>query len=426
MTHTPQALTGIKVLDLTRILAGPWATQMLADLGADVIKVERPHSGDDTRAWGPPYMPHQYFGNETEAPIENKKRTAEGSAESAKQSAYFQAANRGKRSVCIDIASQKGQALIQQLASEADILVENFKVGGLVKYGLSYTDLSKFNPKLIYCSITGFGQTGPYKDRAGYDYMIQAMGGLMSITGAAEGEPMKVGVALADVMTGLYASNAIQSALIHQLRSGQGQYIDIALLDVQVACLANQAMNYLATYENPKRLGNAHPNIVPYQVFATADSHIILAVGNDQQFQRFCQVGKIEHIAADPLYKNNALRVEHRVRLVPLLVDCLQQHTTAWWLHELTQVGVPCGPINRLSEVFDDPQIKARNMCQNLPHSSLGEVTSVANPINLSLTPIQYHLAPPVLGEHTSEVLQNWLGLGQDAIKKLVEEKVIV
>lgn len=267
-------LQGIKVLDLSRILAGPWAGQMLADLGADVIKVERPGAGDDTRSWGPPYMPCA-VGFE---------------ANEAREAAYFQTANRGKRSLCVDISVPAGQLLIKQLAAKADVLIENFKVGGLAKYGLDFITLNAINPRLVYCSITGFGQSGPYKDRAGYDFMIQAMGGLMSVTGSEHGEPMKVGVAVADVMTGLYASNAIQGALIHQLRTGQGQHIDLALLDVQVAALANQAMNYIATNENPQRLGNAHPNIVPYQAFATSDGHLILAVGNNAQFQRFCQV----------------------------------------------------------------------------------------------------------------------------------------
>jgi len=387
-------LQGIKVLDLSRILAGPWAGQMLADLGADVIKVERPGAGDDTRSWGPPYMP-------TSAGFEDGEE---------RQAAYFQTANRGKRSLCVDMSSAEGQAIIKQLAGKADVLIENFKVGGLAKYGLDYATLSALNPELIYCSITGFGQTGPYKDRAGYDFMIQAMGGLMSVTGDANGEPMKVGVALADVMTGLYASNAIQGALIHQLRTGQGQHIDLALLDVQVATLANQAMNYLATGDNTKRLGNSHPNIVPYQAFATADGHLILAVGNDGQFHRFCQVAGQPELAHQGDYATNSLRVANRDTLVPLVVAIMLQQTTDWWLAKLNEVGVPCGPICTIDQVFDNPQIQARDMQLELDHATLGKVASVANPIKYSATPIQYTQAPPTLGQHTDEVLRDWLG----------------
>jgi len=401
-------LEGIKVLDLSRILAGPWAGQMLADLGADVIKVERPGKGDDTRAWAPPYMP-----------------VKDGGDDATRESAYFQSANRGKRSICIDMALPAGQALIKRLAAEADVVIENFKVGGLAKYGLDFASLSALNPKLIYCSITGFGQTGPDKDRAGYDFMIQATGGLMSITGAADGEPMKVGVALADVMTGLYASNAIQAALIHQLRSGQGQHIDLALLDVQVATLANQAMNYLATGENPKRLGNAHPNIVPYQVFATADSHMIIAVGNDSQYQRFCQVGGNAALGTHEDYASNALRVANRDALVPQLQSFMSQQTTAWWLAELNKVGVPCGPINTLDQVFADAQVQARGMQLDLPHKGLGLAASVANPIKLSATPIQYTKGAPMLGEHTEQVLQDWLQLNAQQLAELHQSQTI-
>jgi len=402
-------LQGIKVLDLSRILAGPWAGQMLADLGADVIKVERPGMGDDTRSWGPPYMP--------------AAAGFEGS--DSREAAYFQAANRGKRSLCIDMSQSQGQHLIKQLAAQADVLIENFKVGGLAKYGLDFASLSKINSRLVYCSITGFGQTGPYKDRAGYDFMIQAMGGLMSVTGSEDGEPMKVGVAVADVMTGLYASNAIQGALIHQLRTGQGQHIDLALLDVQVATLANQAMNYIATNENPKRLGNAHPNIVPYQAFATNDGHLILAVGNDAQFERFCQVAGEKELASNPLYTSNALRVANRNELVPEVSRLLKIKSTQWWLAELNKVGVPCGPICNIDEVFDNPQIKAREMKISLDHAQLGKVESVANPIKLSATPLQYHQAPPMLGEHTHAVLQDWLGMEELEYKTLLSAQII-
>ena len=402
-------LQGIKVLDLSRILAGPWAGQMLADLGADVIKVERPGAGDDTRLWGPPYMPASVGFEDSES----------------REAAYFQTANRGKRSLCVDMSQPKGQDIIKQLVVQADVLIENFKVGGLAKYGLGFESLGKINPRLVYCSITGFGQTGPYKDRAGYDFMIQAMGGLMSVTGSEDGEPMKVGVAVADVMTGLYASNAIQAALIHQLRTGQGQHIDLALLDVQVATLANQAMNYLATGDNPKRLGNAHPNIVPYQAFATTDGHIILAVGNDGQFQRFCQVAGANELFSNPQYTSNALRVANRNELVPEVSQLLKQQTTQWWLTALNEVGVPCGPICTIDQVFDNPQIQAREMKIALDHLQLGKVESVANPIKLSATPLQYSQAPPMLGEHTLAVLQDWLAMEEPEYNALLSAQVI-
>ena len=399
-------LSGFRVLDLSRILAGPWASQMLADLGAEVIKIERPGNGDDTRAWGPPYMPDE-------------------AGESSGEAAYFHCANRGKKSVCIDMSSPGGQALIKDLACQSDVLIENFKVDGLKKYGLNYDSLKNINPKLVYCSITGFGQTGPYADRAGYDFMIQAMGGMMSVTGETDGEPMKIGVALADVLTGLYSANAVQAALIHQLKTGEGQYIDMALLDVQVATLANQAMNYLATGVNPKRLGNAHPNIVPYQAFQTADGFIILAVGNDAQFQRFCELVERDDLIADKCYQTNSLRVKNRENLVPIVVEIMMAKTTQDWLIELNQRGIPCGPINRIDQVFDDPQIQHRGMRQSLDHPLAGKVASVANPINLSETPIEYDLAPPVLGQHTDDVLQSILNLDEAGIAKLRQSGVI-
>jgi crotonobetainyl-CoA:carnitine CoA-transferase CaiB-like acyl-CoA transferase len=400
------ALSGFRVLDLSRILAGPWASQMLADLGAEVIKVERPQQGDDTRSWAPPYMPDR-DGNPTT------------------ESAYFHGANRGKRSVCIDMSTEQGQVLIRNLAVESDVLIENFKVGGLKKYGLDYDSLQSLNPKLVYCSITGFGQTGPYAERAGYDFMIQAMGGLMSVTGTPEGEPMKVGVALADVMTGLYAANAIQAALIHQLRTGQGQYIDLALLDVQVATLANQAMNFLATGNNPERLGNAHPNIVPYQAFQTDDSFIILAIGNDAQFSRFCELTNAEALARDERYQKNANRVKNRSSLIPLIIDMMRTQTTDWWLDHLNQKGIPCGPINNLDQVFDDPQVQFRNMQLELDHPTAGKVNTVKNPINLSKTPLEYAKAAPTLGQHTDEVLSQVLGIDQASIEVLYEDKIV-
>ena len=402
----PGALAGFRVLDLSRILAGPWASQMLADLGADVIKVERPQVGDDTRSWGPPYMPD-----------------VEG--ELTSESAYFHGANRGKYSVCIDISSTQGQELIRKLATKCDVLIENFKVGGLKKYGLDYDSLKRTNPKLIYCSITGFGQTGPYAERAGYDFMIQAMGGLMSVTGESGGQPMKVGVALADVMTGLYAANAIQAALIHQLRSGQGQYIDLALLDVQVATLANQAMNYLASGDNPQRLGNAHPNIVPYQAFQTSDGYLILAVGNDAQFKRFCDLAGRSDLAADERYIKNSERVKNRHMLIPQLIDVLLSQDSEWWLDQLNAHGIPCGPINNIDAVFANPQVQHRGMQFELQHPVAGKVASVGNPIKLSKTPVTYDKAPPMLGQHTDLILSELLELDSMQIEQLKAESII-
>jgi crotonobetainyl-CoA:carnitine CoA-transferase CaiB-like acyl-CoA transferase len=402
----PGPLAGFRVLDLSRILAGPWASQMLADLGAEVIKIERPLVGDDTRSWGPPYMPD-----------------AEG--EATGEAAYFHGANRGKHSVCIDISSTAGQELISKLATKCDVLIENFKVGGLKKYGLDYDSLKRINPKLVYCSITGFGQTGPYAERAGYDFMIQAMGGLMSVTGEPGGQPMKVGVALADVMTGLYAANAIQAALIHQLRSGEGQYIDLALLDVQVATLANQAMNYLASGNNPQRLGNAHPNIVPYQAFQTSDDYLILAVGNDAQFKRFCNLAGRPDLARDDLYLKNSERVKNRQSLIPQLIDIMLSRDTDWWLEQLNAQGIPCGPINHIDQVFSDPQVQHRDMQLELDHPVAGKVASVGNPIKLSETPVTYDKASPMLGQHTEAVLSELLELDSMQIKQLRAENII-
>jgi len=389
------ALTGLKVLDLSRVLAGPWAGQMLADLGADVVKVERPEVGDDTRAWGPPYL-----------------RDADGRDTS--EAAYFLSANRNKRSITIDFTQAEGQQQVRELVAKADVLIENFKVGGLAAYGLDYASLQQLNPGLIYCSITGFGQTGPYAKRAGYDFMIQAMGGLMSVTGKAAGEegagPVKVGVALTDILTGLYASNAVLAALAERERSGQGQYIDLALLDVQVACLGNQALNYLTTGVPPQRLGNAHPNIVPYQDFPTADGDFILTVGNDGQFRRFCDVAGHREWASDARFASNAQRVAHRAELIPLIRQATVFRTTAEWIIALERAGVPCGPINDLAQVFADEQIKARGVQITLPHALSGEVALVANPIRLSRTPVEYRTAPPLLGEHSAEVLADWLG----------------
>ncbi|MGC1175085.1 CaiB/BaiF CoA transferase family protein [Polaromonas sp.] len=396
----PPPLTGVRVLDLSRVLAGPWAGQLLADLGADVVKVEKPQGGDDTRAWGPPYLKDASGRDTTEA-------------------AYFLCANRNKRSVAIDIATPEGQAQVRALAQQADVVLENFKVGGLKRYGLDYASLSAANPRLVYCSITGFGQTGPYAARAGYDFLIQGMGGLMSVTGRPDGEagagPQKVGVALTDIMTGLYATIAVQAALAEREKSGLGQHIDLALLDVQIACLANQASNYLAGGLVPRRMGNAHPNIVPYQDFPTADGDIILAVGNDEQFAKFCKVADHPEWSADARFTTNAQRVANRAVLVPLLRQATVMRTSADWIAALEAAGVPCGPINRIDEVFADPQVRARGLHINMPHALAGDVPLVANPIRLSGSPVAYQRPPPMLGQHTAEVLAQWLGVQEPA-----------
>ena len=390
------ALSHLRVLDLSRVLAGPWAGQILADLGAEVIKVERPGNGDDTRAWGPPFLKDAY-------------------GESTGEAAYYLSANRNKQSVTIDFTKPEGQRLVRELAAKSDILIENFKVGGLEAYGLDYASLKKVNPQLIYCSITGFGQTGPYAKRAGYDFMIQGLGGLMSLTGRPEGEegagPVKVGVALTDILTGLYATVAILAALAHRQHDGGGQHIDMALLDVQVACLANQAMNYLTTGVSPKRLGNAHPNIVPYQDFPTADGDFILTVGNDSQFRKFAEVAGQPGWADDPRFASNKQRVANRAVLVPLIRQATVFKTTAQWVEQLEAVGVPCGPINELAQVFADPQVQARGLAFELPHVLAGLVPQVGSPIRLSETPVEYRRAPPLLGEHTQEVLARVLGV---------------
>ena len=388
------ALAGLKVLDLSRVLAGPWAGQLLADLGADVVKVERPLLGDDTRAWGPPYLQDERGQDTSEA-------------------AYFLCANRNKRSIAIDFTQPDGQQQVRELVARADVLIENFKVGGLAAYGLDYASLQVINPRLIYCSVTGFGQDGPYAQRAGYDFMIQGLGGLMSVTGRAADEPgagpVKVGVAVTDILTGLYASNAILAALAERERSGQGQHIDLALLDVQVACLANQALNYLTTGLAPQRLGNAHPNIVPYQDFPTADGDLILTIGNDSQFRKFCDLAGKPEWARDPRFASNAARVANRTVLIPLIRQVTVFRTTAQWITDLEQAGVPCGPINNLAQVFDDPQVRARGLQISMQHALSGSVKLVANPIRLSRTPVDYRRAPPLLNQHASEVLRDWL-----------------
>ncbi|MBK7136736.1 MAG: CoA transferase [Rhodocyclales bacterium] len=406
----PGALSHIRVLDLSRVLAGPWCTQNLADLGADVIKVEKPGSGDDTRAWGPPYL-KDAGGNDTG------------------ESAYYLACNRGKRSLALDIAHPEGRRVVRELARHCDVLVENFKVGGLAKYGLDWDSLRTLNPRLVYCSITGFGQDGPYAARAGYDFIVQGMGGLMSVTGEPDGAPgggpQKVGVAVADLFTGMYATVAVLAALTFREQSGEGQHIDLSLLDAQVAMLANQNMNYLTTGQAPARRGNAHPNIVPYQTFATADGHVILAVGNDAQFRRFCELAGCGALADDARFAANRDRVANRAALVPLLEPLLRQRTTHAWVEALEAAGVPCGPINRLGEVFADPQVRHRGLRIDLPHALAGSVPLVANPIRLSASPLEYASAPPLLGQHTNEILHELLGLPQAELARLRDQGVI-
>ncbi|HNJ08548.1 MAG TPA: CaiB/BaiF CoA-transferase family protein [Plasticicumulans sp.] len=397
-------LAHLRVLDLSRVLAGPWAGQTLADLGADVIKIERPGCGDDTRHWGPPYL-----------------KAADGTPTG--EAAYFLSANRGKRSVTVDFTRPEGQAIVRALAAQSDVLLENFKVGGLAQYGLDADSLRALNPRLIYCSVTGFGQDGPYRDLPGYDFMIQGMGGLMSLTGQPDGTPgggpVKVGVALADVLTGLYATIGVLAALAHRERSGEGQHVDLALLDVQVAVLANQALNYLTTGCAPQRLGNAHPNIVPYQTFAAADGHLILAVGNDAQFARCCAVLGCPELAADERFASNRARVAHRAELVPRLAACFATQPRDAWLAALANANVPCGPINTLDQVFADAQVQHRQMRVELPHAQAGTVALVGSPLKLSATPVEYHLPPPQLGEHTDAVLAERLGYTADDLARL-------
>ena len=388
----PQSLAGVRVLDLTRVLAGPWCTQVLADLGADVIKVERPGSGDDTRGWGPPFL-KDAEGNETP------------------ESAYFLCANRNKRSLTVDLSTAQGQAIIRRLAMRSDVLVENFKVGDMARYGLDAATLRAAHPGLVYCSITGFGQDGPYAQRAGYDFAVQGLGGLMSVTGAADGEPQKVGVAVADLFTGMYATVAILAALRHRDATGEGQVIDMALLDAQVAMLANLGSHYLVGGQVPARQGNAHANIVPYQVFAVADGHIIVAVGNDRQFARLCELLGEPELASDERFSTNAGRVRHRDVLVPQLQSALMSRDRQTWLVLLEAAGVPCGPVNDIADVFGDPQVRARDMCINMEHQSAVSLPLVASPIKMSATPIRYVRPPPLLGEHTEEILAEMEGI---------------
>ena len=416
---TDQSLAGVRVLDLSRVLAGPWCTQTLADLGADVIKVERPAKdglggGDDTRGWGPPFL---------------KDRDGQDTAEAA----YFLGTNRNKRSITVDIASAQGQALVRRLAVQSDVFIENYKVGDMARYGLDAATLLALKPRLVYCSITGFGQTGPYRERAGYDYAVQGMGGLMSVTGPSRAEiaddalgggPQKAGVAVADLFTGMYACTAILAALRHAQATGEGQAIDMALLDTQVAMLANLGANYLTTGVAPQRMGNAHQNLVPYQVFEVSDGHMIVAVGNDAQFARFCAVAGEPQIALDERFSRNAERVRHRAVLVPMLSRLMKARKRAEWLLALEAVKVPCGPINDLADVFADPQVREREMVVTLPHALSGTVDLVASPMKFSATPVQYRLPPPLLGEHTDVVLHE-LGFGADEITALRAARAI-
>jgi crotonobetainyl-CoA:carnitine CoA-transferase CaiB-like acyl-CoA transferase len=402
------ALSHIRVVDLTRVLAGPWATQTLGDLGAEIVKVEKPGEGDETRRFGPPFL-----------------RGADGATGDA---VYFLSANRNKKSVAIDIAKPEGAALVKRLCRRAHVVVENFKTGALARYGLDYASLVQENPALIYCSVTGFGHDGPYKDKAGYDYLIQGMGGLMSITGQPDGapgaEPMKVGVAVSDIVTGLYSTIAILAALLHQARTGEGQEIDMALFDCQAAALANQAMNFLAGGMVPERLGNAHPSIVPYQVFAAADGFLILAIANDQQFARFCKAAAAEHLAQNARFKTNAKRVENRRALVPLLADLFRAKSSRDWIALLEQANVPCGPINRIDQVFSDPHALARGLTTTMQHAS-GPLDVPASPLRLAKTPPEYRLPPPMLGQHTDEVLGTLLELPAEELQRLRDLNVI-
>ncbi|HKE40118.1 MAG TPA: CaiB/BaiF CoA-transferase family protein [Casimicrobiaceae bacterium] len=403
-------LSHLTVLDLSRVLAGPWCTQLLADLGAEVIKVEKPGTGDDTRTWGPPFLKD-----------EKGRDTAE--------SAYYLGCNRGKKSVAIDFTQADGRAIVLDLARSVDIVIENFKVGGLAKYRLDYSSLAEINPRLVYCSITGFGQTGPYAERAGYDFIIQGMSGFMSVTGERDdlpgGGPQKAGIAISDLMTGMYACSAILAAIAHRDAGGRGQYIELSLLDSAVSMMAAMNMNYLVSGVPPVRAGNAHQNIVPYQVFACADGHLILAVGNDAQFARFCEVAGEPEWACDSRYAANAERVKRRDELVPLVAAVVRTRTQSEWLEALEAVGVPCGPINLLDQVFADPQVLSRGMRLDLPHPLSGTVPQVGNPLHFSMTPVGYSRAPPLLGEHTAAVLRERLGFRDKGLKDLAKRGVI-
>jgi formyl-CoA transferase len=403
-------LSHIRVLDLSRVLAGPWCGQNLADLGAEVIKIERPEKGDDSRAFGPPWL-------------------KDGSGRDTKESAYFASTNRGKKSVTVNLSRPEGQRIVRELARQADVLIENYKVGDLARYGLGYDDLRKLNPRLVYASVTGFGQTGPYRERPGYDFMIQGMGGVMSITGERDdlpgGGPQRVGIPIADIMTGMYATIAICATLAHRERSGAGQHLDLALLDTQVGVLANQGMNYLATGVPPGRIGNAHPNIVPYQPFKTRDGDVILACGNDNLFNKFCEVAGCQHLARDARFATNSRRVENREAITSLLADIFVKRTTQEWCDALEAAGVPNGPINNLKQVFEEPQVIARGMRIELEHSLAGKLPLIASPMKFSGTPLEHKAPPPTLGQHTDEVLRGLLRMDDAAIAKLRADGII-
>ncbi len=401
-------LVGLRILDLSRILAGPTCTQLFGDLGADVIKVERPGAGDDTRHWGPPYV-----------------RDADGA--DTTESAYYLCANRNKRSVTIDFSKPDGAELVCELLEHCDVLIENLRVGALAGYGLGYDDLRERFPGLVYCSISGFGQDGPYANRGGYDYMAQGIGGIMSLTGEPDGEPMKVAVGIADVVCGMYASSAILAALRHRDRTGEGQYIDLGLADTQVSWLINEGTNYLTSREVPRRRGNAHPNIVPYQLFQTADGYFILAAGNDGQYRRFCTFAGLDELADDPRFATNKLRVAHREELVPRIEAATRRHPTVHWVEGLAGVGVPCGPVNDLEQVFSDPQFLHRGMKISMDHplAGSGQVDLIGNPLKLSQTPVSYRRAPPTLGQHTDEVLREVLDMDESRLARLKDDEVI-
>jgi len=400
----PGPLSHIRVLDLSRVLAGPWAAQNLADLGAEVIKIERPGAGDDTRGWGPPWL-------------------KDGAGKDTKESAYFTSVNRNKKSVTLDISKPDGQAIVRELASKCQVLIENYKVGTLKRYGLGYEDLKSGNPSLIYCSVTGFGQDGPFAPLPGYDFIFQGMGGLMSITGERDGQPgagpQKVGIAITDVLTGMYASVAILAAITYRERTGQGQYIDTALLDTIVAFNANQIVSYFASGKVPVRWGNAHPQVVPYEVFPTADGHIILAIGNDGQFERFCEVADAKALVEEARFKTMSQRIVHRAELIPLIAEIMRTRTKAEWIEALEAATVPCGPINNMKEVFENPQVRHRKLRVDIPHPAGGSAPVVRSPLRLSETPVDYRLAPPLLGQHNDDVLRGLLGKSEAEVQRL-------
>jgi crotonobetainyl-CoA:carnitine CoA-transferase CaiB-like acyl-CoA transferase len=403
-------LSHIRVLDLSRVLAGPWAAQNLGDLGAEVIKVERPGAGDDTRGWGPPFL-------------------KDGAGKDTKEAAYYASVNRNKKSITLDLSKPEGQAIAREIASKSAVLIENYKVGTLKRYGLGYEDLKASNPGLVYCSVTGFGQDGPYAPRPGYDFIFQGMGGLMSITGERDGQPgagpQKVGIAITDVLTGMYASVGILAALTHRERTGEGQYIDCALLDTIVAFNANQIVSYFCSGRIPVRYGNAHAQVVPYEVFPTSDGHIILAIGNDGQFKRFCEIAGCQELAEEARFKTNSQRIVHRAELIPLIAEVMRTRSKQEWIAALEEATVPCGPINNMKEVFEDPQVRHRELRVDIPHSSGGTAPVVASPMRLSATPVEYRIAPPLLGEHNEEIYRGLLGKSAAELARLKSAGIV-